>query len=184
MNISIPIILFVALLILISNKIINDKEIERDRLEDLEKEKLNEKIKVLKKDRAILLKSLKESVEKAKTIYKETNEPLMGTRSYIKYTQQNSTGALKHFISKEPTLIFIPINGSPKVVVAVGVNVVYLDAFGDVINSVSLSSKCNIEPYHEGHIEEKIDVPLHFVDFNVIVTKVKFLDGTIWTNEE
>lgn len=125
-----------------------------------------------------------EEIERLKNLYERTDEPLLIHGSYInttqKQTKQLSTGALLYSLPEEHILSFTIQNISPKDVEAVGVLLVYMDAFEDIVDMVSLSSECIVAPYDAKYIEKYIDRPSDIVNFTVIINKVKFSDGTIW----
>lgn len=128
-----------------------------------------------------------EEIERLEKLYESTKIPLImgGERisSSQRQTRQLATGALLYSLPKEHTLSFNIQNISPKMITAIEVKLVYLNAFGDVLSSVLLSSKCALQSYDIEHIEKDIDRPSDVVSFDVIITKVKFLDGTIWTKK-
>lgn len=128
-------------------------------------------------------KKIKE-IEDLKKLYESIKIPLImgGERisSSQHQTRQLATGALLYSLPKEHTLSFNIRNISPKMITAIEVRLIYLNAFEDVLSSVLLSSKCTLQPYDIEHIEKYIDRPSDVVNFDVIITKVKFSDGTIW----
>lgn len=140
-----------------------------------------------KREKDRKFKEVKE-IESLKNLYESIKIPLIMGGERISSTQhqtrQLATGALLYSLPKEHILSFNIQNISPKMITAIEVRLVYLNAFEDVLSSVLLSSKCALQPYDIEHIEKYIDRPSDVVSFGVIITKVKFLDGTIWTNEE
>ena len=136
-----------------------------------------------KKERNRKIKQ-REKIEKMKKLYESIKIPLImgGERisSSQHQTRQLATGALLYSLPKEHTLSFNIRNISPKMITAIEVRLIYLNAFEDVLSSVLLSSKCTLQPYDIEHIEKYIDRPSDVVSFDVIITKVKFSDGTIW----
>lgn len=130
-------------------------------------------------------KEIKE-IEDLKKLYESIKIPLImgGERvnSSQRQTRQLATGALLYSLPKEHTLSFNIRNISPKMITAIEVRLVYFNAFGDVLSSVLLSSNCTLQPYDLEHIEKYVDRPSNVVSFDVVITRVRFLDGTIWTN--
>lgn len=144
-------------------------------------------IVVIKREKNKKDKEIRE-IEDLKKLYESIKIPLImgGERisSSQRQTRQLATGALLYSLPKEHILSFNIQNISPKMITAIEVRLVYFNAFGDVLSSVLLSSNCTLQPYDIEHIEKYIDRPSNVVSFDVVITRVRFLDGTIWTNEK
>lgn len=132
-------------------------------------------------------KKIEDAVKSLQNNYKEGQNPLVVGYTSIysnqQQTRQLATGALLYSLPKEYSLTFNSRNISPKAILAIEFQVIFLNAFDEVIDILELSSKRLIKSAELYIFNENIDKPINYSSCVTRAKRVKFIDGTIWVNE-
>ena len=132
-------------------------------------------------------KKREDAVKSLQNNYKEGQNPLVVGYAFIysnqQQTRQLATGALLYSLPKEYILTFSIRNISPEAILAVEFQVTFLNAFNEVIDILELSSRRLIESAELYIFNENIDKPINYSSCVTRAKRVKFIDGSIWVNE-